>query len=376
MRVRPPLASSRGDNYSDVLQVIAWEAGEFTSQGWIIRVASMIEIFAKDVSYRGGVEGLPDLPHPVSNNSVAQLLVNGKLLVFSMLGIGSKKTYDDITNLVYVLHSDARRWTQIPSVPGPGRLASTAQTLDGSVYLFGGYTVDEQANEHSLPNLDIYTTKSGSWTRGADIPVPVDDSVSGVYHDRYIYLISGWSETDNVNRVQLYDIATATWQQATPIPGQPVFGHAGAILGDQIIYCDGVYRKPHGFAASDECWRGDIHTDNPTRITWTRLPNHPGSARYRIAAGADPARGKVWFIGGTDNPYNYDGIGYDGKPSEPSPLAFAYDVLTGEWQVLTDQAPASMDHRGLIVVPNALITIGGMEAEQRVSDKLRAVALL
>jgi N-acetylneuraminic acid mutarotase len=243
------------------------------------------------------------------------------------------------------------------------------------VYLFGGYTVDGQANEHSLPNLDIYAPVSGTWVRGADIPLPVDDSVSGVYRNRYIYLISGWSETDNVSRVQVYDTATNSWQQATPVPGRPVFGHAGAIFGDQIIYCNGVYRGTHGFAASDECWRGDIDQGDHTRITWARLPNHPGSARYRIAAGADPARGKVWFVGGTDNPYNYNGIGYNGQPSEPSATAFAYDVSTGGWQALTDQTPASMDHRGLIVFSDTLLTVGGMESVQRVSSHVLAVAL-
>jgi N-acetylneuraminic acid mutarotase len=317
----------------------------------------------------------PDLPQPVSNNAVTSQKLGGREFFFSFLGIGSSKRYDAITNTGCVLDTGEESWRALPPVPGSGRLASTAQCVDGRVYLFGDYTVNAQGAEHSLPNLDVYSTTGGTWTRGADMPVPVDDSVSGVYRDRYIYLISGWSETDNVPRVQLYDVVANTWQQATPIPGRPVFGHAGAILGDRIIYCDGVYRSPHGFSASDECWRGDISPDDPTRITWAPLPNHPGAARYRIAAGADPARGKVWFVGGTDNPYNYNGIGYDGRPSEPSPVVFAYDARAGAWQEHTPQAQASMDHRGLIVTSNALVTVGGMEAGQRVSSRVRGVAL-
>jgi N-acetylneuraminic acid mutarotase len=327
------------------------------------------------IMVKGNESVWPDLPQPVSNNSVTSQEQGGRTLIFSLLGIGSRKTYDAITNAGYFLDTGAGRWSTLPPVPGPGRLASTAQSLGGRVYLFGGYTVNAQGTEHSLPNLDIYSTTSGAWTRGVDIPVPVDDSFSGVYRDRYIYLISGWSETDNVPRVQLYDVVTDTWQQATPIPGRPVFGHAGAIVGDEIIYCDGVYRSQHSFSASNECWRGDISPDDPTRITWARLLNHPGAARYRIAAGADPARGKVWFVGGTDNPYNYDGLGYNGRPSEPSQVAFAYDVRVGTWQLLTTQAPASMDHRGLIVVSDSLVIVGGMEAGQRVSAQVRGVAL-
>ena len=31
--------------------------------------------------------------------------------------------------------------------------------------------------------------------------------------------------------------------QATPIPGTPVFGHAGAIIGNTIVYVDGAYKN-------------------------------------------------------------------------------------------------------------------------------------
>ena len=207
----------------------------------------------------------------------------------------------------------------------------------------------------------------------------MDDSVSGVYLERYVYLIGGWSETDNVRNVQIYDTAYNTWQQATPLVGTPVFGHAGAIIGDEIIYCDGAYRNPvkggPGFIASDECWRGRLDRNDPTNITWSRLPKHPGNARYRIAAGVDHSRGLLCFVGGTDNPYNYDGIGYDGRPSEPSATAFVWVAGTTKWEVLTTHAPASMDHRGLIAIGSTLRTIGGMEVGQSVSAHVRVLSI-
>jgi N-acetylneuraminic acid mutarotase len=317
----------------------------------------------------------PDLPEPVSNNAVAAAEQDNRLIVFSLLGIGSSKLNDAITNAAYMLDAMSGRWSILPAVPGLGRLASTAQCVAGRVYLFGGYTVNVQAAEHSLPNLDIYSISTRSWTRGSDIPIPVDDSVSGVYRNRYIYLISGWSESDNVELVQVYDTVTNIWQQATPIAGTPVFGHAGSIIGDQIIYCDGAYRSSNSFVASNGCWLGSIDSGDLTRITWNRLAVHPGAARFRIAAGADLGRGKVWFVGGTNNPYNYNGIGYNGEPSEPSPVVFSYDVSAREWQLLTNSGPASMDHRGLIVAHNALTTVGGMEGAQQVNAHVRSVMI-
>lgn len=318
----------------------------------------------------------PDLPEPVSNNAVTASDNGSASRVFSMLGIGASKLYNSITNAAYAFNAGSGGWSGLPAIPGLGRLAATAQSVAGNVYLFGGYTVSSEGAEHTIPNLDIFSSKTGSWSRGADIPIPVDDSVSGVYENRYIYLISGWSESDNVDRVQVYDTATNTWMQATPISGRPVFGHAGSILGNRIIYCDGVYRNSGRFEASHDCWLGSIDPGDLKRIVWSQLPDHPGTARYRIAAGADVPRGKVWFVGGTDNPYNYNGIGYDGRPSEPSSFAFAWDMPAATWQILTKSAPASMDHRGLIITGQSLITIGGMETGQRVTDHVRILELV
>lgn len=42
---------------------------------------------------------------------------------------------------------------------------------------------------------------------------------------------------------------------------------------------------------------------------------HPGAPLYRAAGGA--SAGLALFVGGSDNPYNYTGVGYDGVPAEP-----------------------------------------------------------
>ena len=317
------------------------------------------------------VSNWPNLPFPVSNNAVASAESGDDRLVYSLLGIGSSKRYNAITSASYVLKVGSESWSAMPAVPGAGRLAATAQVVGGRIYLFGGYTVDDQKAEHTVPSLDIYSISTSTWSQGADIPVPVDDSVSGVYQDRYIYLISGWSESDNVDRVQVYDTETDSWKQATATLGRPVFGHAGCIIGNQIVYCNGVIRSAKSFAANSECWLGSIDSADRTLITWTQLPDHPGTSRYRIASGVDSSRGKIWFVGGTDNPYNYDGIGYDGTPAEPSAEVFAWDLTSGDWQTFYNKGNASMDHRGLILTKNAIFTVGGMELRQRVTDHVQ-----
>jgi len=303
----------------------------------------------------------PPLPVPISDNAVAAVETRDGWAVFSFLGIDSTRQRGGITNtaLRWDVGSDA--WRAVAPVPGQGRLAATAQAVGGRVYLFGGYTVAEDGSERSLARVDAYDPGLDRWSRAAPMPTPVDDAVSGVWRDSLVYLVSGWHDTDNVAEVQVYDPAADAWRAATPIPGPPVFGHAGGLTGDVIVYIDGARMDPGRaprFVHEASSWLGRIDHADPTRITWHRLPDHPGPPLYRAASGA---MGRlVVFAGGTDNPYNYDGIGYDGVAAEPRSAVFAWDVGTGMWRELAPLAVPTMDHRGLAVAGERVYVVGGM----------------
>lgn len=319
------------------------------------------------------------LPEPVSNNAVAMLKAGRSELLFSLMGIGAKKSWDSVTSSGYALDTSTGDWTPLNPVPGTGRMAAVAVGARDRVFLFGGYVVDAEGNETTVPDVNVLELKSGRWFRGADIPVPVDDTVAGVYRDRYIYLIGGWSKNDSVRNVQVYDIVSDRWQQATPIPGTPVFGHAGGLVDDTMVYVDGASRNPAGdkprYVPVDECWSGKIDRGNPFKIAWTRLPNHPGPARYRIAAGGSGKDEKIYFSGGTDNPYNYNGIGYDGRPAEPSPVTFAFDLHNSKWEMINPDTPGpTSDHRGLLVTSDNLVILGGMEKGQVVTARVQVLS--
>ena len=104
--------------------------------------------------------------------------------------------------------------------------------------------------------------------------------------------------------------------------------------------------------------------------------DHPtGTPRYRMAATAHD--GQYTFIGGSINPYNYNGIGYNGKPSEPDTDIWTFNLQNQKWQIINNPVP-SMDHRGLIElsaragnkVERSLIILGGMESNQRVTNRV------
>lgn len=314
-------------------------------------------------------EQLQPIPVPTSNNAVVGLKISGQFLVYSLTGIGPKKTWNDVSNSAYAYNTKYETWTALKPVPGSGRLGAIAVAVKEQIFLIGGYVPDPRGAQAIIPDVSIYEPQNLRWYRGAELPVPVRDAVAGVYRDRWVYVIGGFSNKGPTSEVQLYDTEIDKWSQATPAPGAPVFGHAGGIVNDTIVYVDGGVRTsaPPGFATSSDCWLGKIDRHDPHKIEWTKLPPHPGDARYRIATGVSEKEQKIYFAGGSSKLYEFDGIGFDGQPAEPSSVIFDYNIKAGAWETI-DEAwkTPTMDHHGLAVASDGLIIVGGMDGGQKV----------
>lgn len=341
----------------------------------VVKLLLVAGVVAMSAVASAQAAAIPDLPLAVTNNAVGHLSSGRGAGIYSFLGVDSSKTWRGITRKAFYLPAAGGAWTELPPVPGPrGRLAALAFGVRGRVYLFGGYTVDSAGGEVSTPDVNIWDPGTRRWLRGSDMPVPVDDAVGGVWNDSLIYLVSGWHNTDNVADVQIYDPSSDRWSAATPFPGVPVFGATGAINGNTIVLIDGTRRnaQPPRYSITTQSWAGVIDPQQPERIVWSEVTPHPSAARYRAAAYA--CGSQILFAGGTDNPYNYNGVGYDGRPAEPVNEVMAFDVRARIWLNRAPPAESTMDHRGVVVHGGALHVVGGMRAGQRVSASVARVA--
>jgi N-acetylneuraminic acid mutarotase len=316
---------------------------------------------------------LPPLPEPYSNNAVASLELDDKIYIASFAGLKGGKTWRDTSKSAFMFVSGDDAWKQIPDIPvNTGRLAASAESVGDKFYLFGGYTVAEDGSEKSTPEVFSFDPLTERYQRLADMPTPVDDMVTFTYRGRYIYLVSGWHDVGNVSLVQIYDIKTNTWTKGTDYPGTPVFGHAGGIVKNRFVIADGVAvvgKDSEGrriFDTVNEGWLGTIDPDDPTEITYQKLPQLPGRGHYRMAAAGDEARNQVIFMGGTPTAYNYNGIGYNGKPAEPSEHMYAWSFSSNNWVLLNDKPVPSMDHRGAVKIDDLWWTIGGLDVNRSV----------
>ena len=316
---------------------------------------------------------IPPMPDAVTENAVASLK-NG-LEVYSIMGIGTKKTWDTVSNKLYILRLSSGNWEEGREVPGvAGRLGASGIGARGQVFVFGGYVVDGQGNEFTVGDVNAYVPADHRWYRAADIPVPVDRAVIGLTHDRYIYLVGGRSKNGPVNNVQVYDAEKNTWSQGTPFPGTPVFGHAGGLADETIVFVDGAKKDPSDAkrsVASDECWMGKIDHKDPNKIEWTKLPPHPGPGRFGIVAGAGERDHRVLFSGGTTAPHNFKGLDEQGKPLEVSPVTFAFEVHGNRWQTISeDTYDVRADTRGIVFTPIGPLVLGGTLKNTAVSARV------
>ena len=227
-----------------------------------------------------------------------------------------------------------------------------------------------------MGDANSYIPDDHRWYRAADLPIPVDNAVIGVTHDRFIYIIGGRAKDGPVNNVQVYDIDKNAWSQATPSPGTPVFGHAGGIADETIVYVDGAKKGAANgqYVASDECWIGKIDRKDPNKIEWSKLPAHPGPGRFGIVAGAGERDHRVLFSGGTVVPHNFKGVAADGKPAELSPVTFVFDLHGSRWEtIVEDTYDVRADTRGLVFTPLGPLVLGGTLKNSAVSARVLAL---
>jgi N-acetylneuraminic acid mutarotase len=159
--------------------------------------------------------------------------------------------------------------------------------------------------------------------------------------------------TCTVERVDVYDPATATWSATTPLPAGAPRHHISLAVVDQLIYVvggfDGILGTAYPFTPFASTWSFD-------GTTWMRLADSPMA---RGAATAQVIDGKIYVAGG--------GI------TEPSALDMltVYDPATNAWQTLAPM-PTAREHVASCVLDGKLVVIGGWLADKGVSAKVEA----
>lgn len=318
-------------------------------------------------------EELTPMPEKTSNNAVVEAEVSSEMYVYSFGGIGESKSYSSIHNRSYRMKVSDNVWESIPDIPGtPKKIAMGASYVKDKIYIMGGYSVSSKGAEKSFDNVHVFDPLLNDFiTPGSPIPTPIDDHVQVVWRDSLIFLVTGWSDTQNVPDVMIYDPTFDSWQIGSSVPSNTIFesfGASGSIVGDTIYYHGGA--SEGGFDAQSYLRKGVINPSNPANITWTQEADSPNEDLYRSAAVT--YQNRVMWIGGSPISYNYNGIAYDGSGGvEPTTRILAYFADTKTWEEYLYQDEKLMDLRGTAQLNETTwVTCGGMLSEQTVTDKV------
>ena len=318
---------------------------------------------------------LDTMPFKTSNNAVASAEVNGVPYVYSFAGIDTSKVWSGVHLKAARYDTQTGIWEQIADVPDTlGKIAAAASEVNGIIYVIGGYHVfNGSPYELSSNKVHRYDAQNNIWlSDGADIPVPIDDQVQMVWRDSLIIVVTGWSNSTNVDEVQIYDPANDVWTMATPVPNNSqfkVFGASGSIVGDTIYYYGGA-TVGFNFPAQKRLRKGVIDPTDPTNITWSQPSTSPGDNGYRnasISVGSE-----VFWIGGSGTSYNFDGVAYNGSGGvEPLTRILSYNSITQQWDEGLGSPYGVMDLRQAAqIAPNEFVIAGCMMSGQEVTNRV------
>ena len=173
------------------------------------------------------LQELSPMPERVCNNAVAEGFVNGVPYVYSFAGIDSTKLFSGIHLRSFRYNTQTDTWETIPPLPDDmGKIAASANRIGDIIYIIGGYHVFGNGSEISSEKVHRYNTQTNSYlSDGAPIPVAIDDQVQAVWRDSLIYVVTGWSNSQNVTNVQIYNPVTDEWTQGTPTPNENSYQH-------------------------------------------------------------------------------------------------------------------------------------------------------
>lgn len=199
-------------------------------------------------------------------------------------------------------------------------------TIKNKIYVFGG---NQLQVDNTINKTQIYDMLSDSWEESTPIPIPVYGLAVGAYQDTLIYLIGGRNANNfEINNVQIYNVNTAKWSVGTSKPGPRVFAAKGTVIGNKIVVTNG--RSVNGRVS--DTYVGEINANDPKKIAWSKVANYP-----------IPNVGNAGVCGISNNGKNLLIIngGNEGEDDVLTKKTFAYDIDRDKWLIGPDKPTAN-----------------------------------
>jgi N-acetylneuraminic acid mutarotase len=189
-------------------------------------------------------------------------------------------------------------WQRLPTPPVEMNHFQ-AVTYGGEIYVIGAFK-GSYPHETPLPNIYIYSPKTGVWRQGPAIPAERLRGSTGtvVYNDK-IYLVCGITDghyDGHVAWLDEYDPKKNTWKQMADAPRPR--DHFQATVADGKLYVAGGRLSTARIGQVLETTIPEVDVYDFKQGSWTTLPATSNLPTQRAGSTAVTQGGKVWIIGG------------------------------------------------------------------------------
>ncbi|RKU10008.1 hypothetical protein C6503_20195 [Candidatus Poribacteria bacterium] len=247
-------------------------------------------------------------------------------------GVSTVEEYDPQTNT----------WRRVADMP-TRRYYPKAAVVNDIIYVFGGWYQEKGVKTEYPVRVEAYDPATDTWTRKKDMPVPrVHPAVGAV--DEKIYIIggsTGWGGEDErrMDRVDIYDPATDTWEAGTKMPTRRD-AYLGGVVNNHIFVIGG-YGPPGGQVLSA------IEEYDPISRQWQKKKDMLNvKFSFRTAVVEDD----IYVIGGID------------KSREYLATVDVYNPQTETWSDIPAM-PTPMYPQGAATVNGTIYVFGGIGAD-------------
>jgi len=233
---------------------------------------------------------------PGARFSHTTVAINNAMYVFGGTDNLGVSFFDDL----WKLPSDLSDYEELqPSGEKPaGRYYHAAAVVDGKMFIYGGLSY--QNGPFMSSDMWVYDPVLNSWemigyAENNTPPSRLMHSLVSV--DNILYLYGGQGDTaEALDDFWAFDTTTKTWNQLTPNPLAPRYGHGAEVINGQMYVIAG---------ADDETYHNDTWMCQISSGQWTKLDCQlePGySPPPRAFHGTLAQLAALWIFGGRGLP--------------------------------------------------------------------------
>ncbi len=239
-------------------------------------------------------------------------------------------------------------WSEESTTNSPtARHEAAFVAVGDKAYLLGG---------RGIKPVDIYDPATKTWTAGDTSPVEIHHFQPVVYEDE-IYLMGamtgGYPGETPLPQIYIYSPKSGTWRTGATIPEDRRRGGAGVVLHNGLIYM--VCGIQDGHRGGHVPW---LDAYDPETDTWVQLPDAPRSRDHFQAV---VHNNKIYAAAGrttvaATNPFA-NTIGE----------VDVYDIPSRQWSTLPDNLPTHRAGNAALCLDDQLLIAGGESTAHEVA---------